>query len=195
MAIKGKTIATWFVVSSILLLTTALPNAFGVEFAMTSHIDLEGDAAAIAAAANPIDSAAALYGSTDLAATSVGAMFSTDVALVSSISRQVEMARNPLGARAVAKSILAEEYGLGQSQFTCLNTLWTNESHWNYKAHNYRSGAHGIAQALPATKMEVIATDWRTNPVKQIRWGIRYITMRYDTPCKAWSHFKRSHYY
>ena len=152
---------------------------------MTSHIDLEGDAAAIAAAANPIDSAAALYGSTDLAATSVGAMFSADVALVSSISRQVEMARTPLGARAVAKSILAEEYGLGQSQFTCLNTLWTNESHWNYKANNPKSTARGIAQMLGETNHA---------PKVQIDNGLRYIKKRYGQPCTAWK-FWRSHYW
>jgi len=115
--------------------------------------------------------------------------------LVSSISRQVEMARTQIGAKKVAQAILTQEYGFDDSQFSCLNSLWTKESHWNYKAHNYRSGAHGIAQALPAEKMSVIATDWRTNPVTQIRWGIRYITMRYDTPCKAWSKFKRSRYY
>jgi len=73
--------------------------------------------------------------------------------------------------------------------------LWTRESHWNYQAHNYRSGAHGIPQALPASKMDLIADDWRTNPVTQIRWGLRYIESRYDTPCGAWSKFKRSRYY
>jgi hypothetical protein len=43
--------------------------------------------------------------------------------------------------------------------------------------------------------MDLIADDWRTNPVTQIRWGLRYIEGRYDTPCGAWSKFKRSRYY
>ena len=68
---------------------------------------------------------------------------------------------------------------------SCLNALWNGESHWNFKAHNYSSGAVGIAQALPGNKMDVVATDWRTNPVTQIKWGIRYIKIRYGTPCKA----------
>ena len=195
MTIKSKTVAIWSVVAAMLFLTSALPSAYGLEFPMTSHVEIDGETTTVAATAIPLDSVAALYGSIDLAATPVGSMFSSDLALVSSISRQVEMARTQIGARKVAAAILTEEYGFGDSQYSCLNSLWTKESHWNYKAHNYRSGAHGIAQALPAEKMSVIATDWRTNPVTQIRWGIRYITMRYDTPCKAWSHFKSKHFY
>jgi len=195
MTIKRKTIAIWSVVASMLFLSSALPSAYGLEFPMNSSVELQGDATALASADNPLDSAAALYGSISLASTSVGAMFSSDLALVSSISASVEMARTPDGAKQVAEIILTEEYGFGESQFACLDSLWTRESHWNYKAHNYRSGAHGIAQALPAEKMSVVGTDWRTNPVTQIRWGIRYITMRYDTPCKAWSYFKARNYY
>jgi hypothetical protein len=162
---------------------------------MTSAVEIESDATILASAINPIDSAAALYGSINLASTPVGAMFSSDLALVSAISASVEMARTAIGAKKVAQAILTQEYGFNESQFECLNSLWTKESHWNYKAHNYRSGAHGIAQALPAEKMSVVGTDWRTNPVTQIRWGIRYITMRYDTPCKAWSKWKSHRYY
>lgn len=195
MEIKRKSIAIWSVVASMLFLSSALPNAYGLEFPANSAVELQGDATALAAAANPIDSAAALYGSIYLASTPVGAMFSSDLALVSSISASVEMARTPIGAKQVAEMILTQEYGFNESQFECLNSLWTKESHWNYKAHNYRSGAHGIAQALPAEKMSVVGTDWRTNPVTQIRWGIRYITMRYDTPCKAWSKWKSHRYY
>jgi hypothetical protein len=195
MTIKRKTIAIWSIVASMLFLSSALPSAYGLEFPVNSTVELQGDATALASAADPLDSAAALYGSINLASTSVGAMFSSDLALVSSISASVEMARTPEGAQQVAEIILTEEYGFGESQFACLDSLWTKESHWNYKAHNYRSGAHGIAQALPAEKMSVVGTDWRTNPVTQIRWGIRYITMRYDTPCKAWSFFKSRNFY
>ena len=195
MTIKRKSVAIWSIVASMLFLSSALPSAYGLEFPMNSTVELQGDATALASAANPLDSAAALYGSISLASTSVGAVFSSDLALVSSISASVEMARTPDGAKQVAEIILSEEYGFGESQFACLDSLWTRESHWNYKAHNYRSGAHGIAQALPAEKMSVVGTDWRTNPVTQIRWGIRYITMRYDTPCKAWSYFKARNYY
>ncbi|MBU6314489.1 MAG: transglycosylase SLT domain-containing protein [Actinomycetales bacterium] len=195
MKIKGKVFAIWGIVASMLFLSSALPTAYGLEFPMSSAVEIEVDPTLLAASVNPIDSAAALYGSIDLAATPLGAIFSSDMALVSAISASVEMARTQIGAKKVAQVILTQEYGFDDSQFSCLNSLWTKESHWNYKAHNYRSGAHGIAQALPAEKMSVIATDWRTNPVTQIRWGIRYITMRYDTPCKAWSKWKSHRYY
>jgi hypothetical protein len=115
--------------------------------------------------------------------------------LVSSVSRQVELARSPLGAKKVAKSILLNEYGFSEKEYKCLNSLWTKESNWNYKARNKNSGAHGIPQALPASKMNVVSTDWRTNPVTQIRWGLRYISIRYETPCKALAKHKRSNYY
>ena len=195
MTIKRKSIAIWSVVASMLFLSSALPSAYGLEFPVSSAVEIEVDPTLLTTALNPIDSAAALYGSINLASTSVGAVFSSDLALVSSISASVEMARTPDGAKQVAEIILTQEYGFGESQFACLDSLWTRESHWNYKAHNYRSGAHGIAQALPAEKMSVVGTDWRTNPVTQIRWGIRYITIRYDTPCKAWSYFKARNYY
>jgi len=117
------------------------------------------------------------------------------MALLSLAVRQVELARQPHGAKLVAKAIIASDYQWSETQFGCLNKLWTKESHWNYKARNKISGAHGIAQALPATKMEIVGTDWRTNPVTQISWGLKYINERYETPCKAWSKFKRSRWY
>lgn len=112
----------------------------------------------------------------------------SEMALVSLEARQVELAKTSTGAQQVAKNIVASTYHWSVAQMSCLNTLWNGESHWNYLAHNYYSGATGIAQALPADKMDVVATDWRTNPVTQIKWGVRYISIRYGTPCKALAH-------
>jgi hypothetical protein len=192
---QNKNVAIWSVIAAMLFLTSALPSAYGLEFPMTTSIVIEPEVDPSTPEQPPLESASALYGSVEIAATPIGSMFSSDMALVSSISRQVEMARTSVGAKKVAKAIMSEEFGFNDSQFQCLNSLWTKESHWNYKSHNKSSGAHGIPQALPADKMSVIATDWRTNPVTQIRWGLRYITMRYDTPCKAWSFFKSRNYY
>lgn len=122
-------------------------------------------------------------------------MLSWDMLMVSVMMKKVEQARTPKGARSVAADMAKEKYGWGKYQFSCLNTLWTKESNWNYRARNKRTGAHGIPQALPATKMEVTGTDWRTNPVTQIQWGLHYIDVRYETPCKALAKFKRSRYY
>ena len=88
--------------------------------------------------------------------------------------------------RQAARSLLAQQ---GQSdQFGCLSTLWNQESGWNTYATNPRSGAYGIPQALPASKMASAGADWRTNPVTQVRWGIAYIASRYGGACAALRH-------
>ena len=188
-----KSVAIWGVSASLLLVATPLPAASALEISTPST--LEQDSPMSAAIIGPDEASVSLFAEDDLAATASGAIFSSDLALVSSVSRQVELARTPLGAKKVAKSILLNEYGFSEKEYKCLNRLWTKESHWNYKARNKISGAHGIPQALPASKMNVISTDWRTNPVTQIRWGLRYISIRYETPCKALAKHKRSNYY
>jgi len=188
-----KSVAIWGVSASLLLVATLLPAANALEISTPST--LEQDSPVSAAIIGPGEASVSLFAEDDLAATASGAIFSSDLALVSSVSRQVELARTPLGAKKVAKSILLNEYGFSEKEYKCLNRLWTKESHWNYKARNKSSGAHGIPQALPASKMNVISTDWRTNPVTQIRWGLRYISIRYETPCKALAKHKRSNYY
>lgn len=81
------------------------------------------------------------------------------------------------------------------TQFECLDSLWTRESNWNHRARNARSGAYGIPQALPGSKMRSAARDWRVNPKTQIKWGLRYIESRYGSPCDAWSHFQAHNWY
>lgn len=112
----------------------------------------------------------------------------SEMALVSLEARQVQLAKTATGAQQVAVQLVSTTYHWSSAQMSCLNTLWNRESHWNFQAHNYSSGASGIPQAMPATKMSEIASDWRTNPVTQIKWGIRYIYLRYGTPCKALTH-------
>ncbi len=175
-----------------LLVATLLPAASGLELTISSTVEVE--APQVASIVEP-ETAASLFSEDDLSATASGVIFSTQMALVSAVSRQVELARTPFGAKKVAKSILIDEYGFNERQYNCLNELWTQESNWNYKSRNKVSGAHGIPQALPASKMNIISTDWRTNPVTQIRWGLRYISIRYETPCKAWAKHKRSNWY
>ena len=189
---SAKSIAVLGISSSLLLIATLLPAANALELSMASTVEVD---APKSAAMVEVETIAALFGEEELTATASGAIFSTQLALVSAVSRQVELARTPIGAKKVAKSILMDEYGFAEKEYKCLNQLWTKESNWNYKARNKNSGAHGIPQALPATKMNVVSTDWRTNPVTQIRWGLRYISIRYETPCKAWAKHKRSNWY
>ncbi len=91
------------------------------------------------------------------------------------------------GSRGVGCALMLEA-GFEIDQFPCLDKLWKRESGWNYKALNSGSGAYGIPQALPGSKMASIASDWKTNPATQIKWGLGYIEGRYDSPCGAWNH-------
>ena len=94
---------------------------------------------------------------------------------------------DPESAKAIARSMMAG-HGWGDSEFSCLENLWNRESSWNYQAENASSGAYGIPQALPGSKMSEVADDWATNPTTQITWGLNYISGRYGTPCSAWAH-------
>ena len=94
---------------------------------------------------------------------------------------------DPESAKAIARSMMAG-HGWGDSEFSCLENLWNRESSWNYQAENASSGAYGIPQALPGSKMSEVASDWETNPSTQITWGLNYISGRYGTPCSAWAH-------
>ncbi len=85
--------------------------------------------------------------------------------------------------------------GWSESDFTCLVKLWDRESHWNYKSLNRGSGAYGIPQALPGSKMASAGSDWQTNPRTQVDWGLGYVAGRYSTPCGAWSHSQSTGWY
>jgi hypothetical protein len=81
------------------------------------------------------------------------------------------------------------------SQAQCLVDLWNAESGWNVYAVNKSSGAYGIPQALPASRMRSAGPDWVHNPATQIRWGLSYIGARYGGPCNALRHEQRYHWY
>jgi len=196
-----RAIAIWSTVAAILGIAILQPSAYGLEFQPTTSLTMSSPDLIdgltrevslpfeIDSQSTPIE--AALFSELSSSAT----VSASAMSLVSSASASVELARTPDGAREVARSLMDEKYGWGDKQYACLDDLWIKESNWNYRASNKRTGAHGIPQALPATKMDSAGTDWRTNPVTQISWGLRYIEVRYDTPCKAWAKFKRSNWY
>jgi hypothetical protein len=94
--------------------------------------------------------------------------------------------------RDIAKQILKNKYDYGNDQYQCFNDIIIRESNWDIDATNPSSGAYGIPQSLPASKMSSAGDDWRTNPATQITWGIEYMKDRYGSPCSAWG-FKSSH--
>lgn len=85
--------------------------------------------------------------------------------------------------------VLARKWG--EDQFTCLVLLWQRESGWRVNAAN-PSGAYGIPQALPGSKM---GPGWQTDAKVQIDWGLSYIAGRYGTPCGAWGHSNATGWY
>ncbi|WP_410374648.1 aggregation-promoting factor C-terminal-like domain-containing protein [Clavibacter phaseoli] len=100
---------------------------------------------------------------------------------------------DPGSAKGIARSILASQ-GMGDDQYACLDYLWTKESGWRVNAYN-PSGAYGIPQALPGSKMASAGADWQTNPATQITWGLGYIDSRYGSPCGAKAHSVLKNWY
>jgi hypothetical protein len=94
---------------------------------------------------------------------------------------------DPGTAQAIAYEMVLAR-GWGEDQFACLVALWNKESGWRVNAYNAGSGAYGIPQSLPGSKMASVGADWETNPATQITWGLNYIGGRYGDPCGAWAH-------
>jgi hypothetical protein len=102
---------------------------------------------------------------------------------------------SPSAAQAEAK-VLMPGYGFSvSSQFTCLDDLWNNESGWEWDAENSASGAFGIPQALPASKMASAGSDYMTDATTQMKWGLGYIEDTYGSPCAAWDFEEANGFY
>ncbi len=101
----------------------------------------------------------------------------------------------PSGSPQQIAMAMLSSYGWSSSEFSCLDDLWERESGWNPGAENPTSGAYGIPQALPGSKMATAGADWATNPATQIRWGLGYIKSDYGSPCGAWDHEEADGWY
>lgn len=153
-------------------------------------------AAEAAAAAQAAAEAAAAKAAADAAAAEAAkAEESASSSSPSSASvPSVDVNVDPASAQGIARSMMASNYGWGDDQFSCLVSLWNRESGWRVNAAN-SSGAYGIPQALPGSKMSSAGADWETNPATQIAWGLGYISGRYGTPCGAWNHSESNGWY
>jgi Transglycosylase SLT domain len=101
---------------------------------------------------------------------------------------------NPNSNRGLGYRLMLQ-FGVAADQWQYLDALWQRESGWNHLAENASSGAYGIPQSLPGSKMAQVAPDWRTNPETQITWGLAYIAARYSNPRGAWEHSQRFGWY
>jgi hypothetical protein len=94
----------------------------------------------------------------------------------------------------IAEAMLGS-FGWSSSQFSCLDPLWAHESGWSVSAYNAGSGASGIPQALPGSRMASAGPDWQTDAATQIKWGLEYIKDTYGSPCGAWDHEEATGWY
>jgi hypothetical protein len=113
---------------------------------------------------------------------------------------QLDAAQQPAasvasGASQQTAEQMLSQFGWSASQFSCLQPLWQRESGWNVTAENPSSGAYGIPQALPGSKMASVGADWQTDAATQIRWGLTYIQGTYGSPCGAWAHEQADGWY
>ncbi|MFI9466685.1 transglycosylase SLT domain-containing protein [Streptomyces sp. NPDC052492] len=93
-------------------------------------------------------------------------------------------------AQATAKKMIGDS-----AEFQCFSKIVSHESGWNPQATNASSGAYGLVQALPASKMSSAGSDWKTNPATQIKWGLDYMKDRYGSACDAWSFWQANNWY
>ncbi|MEU8913557.1 MULTISPECIES: transglycosylase SLT domain-containing protein [Streptomyces] len=99
------------------------------------------------------------------------------------------------GSYTVAETQAMARQMMASDQFQCFSNIVDHESTWNYKATNASSGAYGLVQALPGSKMASAGADWQTNPATQIKWGLNYMNERYGSPCGAWSFWQANSWY
>jgi len=159
---------------------------------IASTVDAASEVADASASQDEADAAAAAKAAADARAAAAAKVAAERAAAA---ARAQAAANTVAGAKATASSMAASRYGWGQSQFQCLDNLWTKESGWDYRAVNPDGGATGIPQALPGSKMATVAADWQTNATTQVTWGLQYISAAYGTPCAAWAHSQASNFY
>ncbi|WP_457786169.1 aggregation-promoting factor C-terminal-like domain-containing protein [Streptomyces olivaceus] len=102
---------------------------------------------------------------------------------------QVQSSYTVAEVQAIARQLVPS------GQFQCFSNIVNHESTWNYQATNASSGAYGLVQALPGSKMASAGADWQTNPATQIKWGLNYMDSRYGSPCGAWEFWQANNWY
>ena len=127
-----------------------------------------------------------------IAATAVAA--AATGALLTSAPAQAATPTSASGSASSAQAI-AHQMIPDPAQYEAFNKIVSHESGWNPHANNASSGAYGLVQALPASKMASAGSDWKTNPATQIKWGLDYMNSRYGSPVAAWNFWSTHHWY
>ena len=152
------------------------------------------DRAAAAHAAAAARAAARRAAAARAAARAAAARRAAQRAAAQQAAAETAVTQVPSGtARRIAELMLVQFGCIGQ--FSCLSALWAQESGWNVYAENPSSGAYGIPQALPGSKMASAGADWQSDAATQINWGLAYIRAAYGSPCAAWGHEEAAGWY
>ncbi|MFI8104777.1 transglycosylase SLT domain-containing protein [Streptomyces sp. NPDC086023] len=105
------------------------------------------------------------------------------------------LAAVPAQAAPASPKAIAQQMIKDPAQFAAFSKIVEHESGWDYTATNSSSGAYGLVQALPGSKMASAGSDWKTNPATQIKWGLDYMNERYGSPVGAWNFWQANHWY
>jgi hypothetical protein len=152
-------------------------------------------AKAAAAKAAAAKAAAAKAAATQAAAQQAAQQQTAQQQTAQQQAAQQPAASTPSGSPQQIAEQMLSQFGWSSSQFSCLQPLWALESGWSVSASNPSSGAYGIPQALPGSKMASAGPDWQSDAATQIRWGLQYIQGTYGSPCAAWSHEEADGWY
>lgn len=134
----------------------------------------------------------------DADAAAAKAKAEADAATAASASRSAARDDLPSGAAvggSASDAVAYAQSAMSTTEYECIAHIITNESSWNVNATNASSGAYGLGQALPGSKMASAGADWQSNGVTQMKWTIGYVNSRYGGACKAWSFWQANHYY
>ncbi|MDT0611972.1 aggregation-promoting factor C-terminal-like domain-containing protein [Streptomyces lancefieldiae] len=101
-----------------------------------------------------------------------------------------QAATSASSAQATAKKMIGNS-----AEYQCFSRIVDHESGWNVDATNASSGAYGLVQALPGSKMASAGSDWKTNAATQIEWGLDYMKDRYGSACGAWDFWQSNGWY
>lgn len=117
---------------------------------------------------------------------------------IKKIAEEADTGMNPDGTSAAPTGDhkhWMKQAGIPSSWYSAINYIASHESGWRFNATNRSSGAYGIPQALPGSKMAAAGKDWRTNAITQLKWMKSYVTDRYGGAPQAEKFWKAHHWY
>ena len=107
----------------------------------------------------------------------------------------VEAPTNVSSDPSAAFSQIVADKGVSASEADMWSFIINRESSWNPTISNPSSGAYGLPQALPGSKMASHGADWQTNPYTQLSWMYDYMVGRYGSIAGAYEFWQNNHWY